>query len=170
MIKHRKGVSNINKKIIFPVVALAVLGVGLLGINSASANDASNPQTTLVQKIADKFGLNKDEVQKVFNEARDEHQTQMQAKFEEKLTQLVKDGKITDAQKTLILNKHKEIEQNREQNRTAWQNLTPDERKAQMGTKRTEMENWAKENGISMEYLLGGDKFMIKIGGPYGHR
>lgn len=148
-----RGGEKMKKKLVFPVVALAVLGVGLLGINAAWAEDVSNPQTTLIQKIADKFGLNRDDVQKVFNEARGEHQAQMQNRFEERLTQSVKDGKITEAQKTLILNKHKEMQQEREKNMDSWQNLTKDERKSQMQTKRTEMENWANENGIDLQYF-----------------
>jgi len=142
-----------KKKLIFPAIALAVLGVSLLGINAASADDVTSPHETIIQKLADKFGLNKDEVQKVFEEARDEHHSQMQAKFEENLTQAVKDGKITEAQKTLILNKHKEMQEEREENVESWKNLTPDERKSQMEAKRTEMENWAKENGIDLQYF-----------------
>ncbi|OGH07543.1 MAG: hypothetical protein A2171_01475 [Candidatus Levybacteria bacterium RBG_13_35_9] len=153
-----------KKKLVFPAIALAVLGVSLLGINAASADDVTSPHETIIQKLADKFGLNKDEVQKVFDEARDEHQAQMQTRFEERLAQAVKDGKITEAQKTLILNKHKEMQEEREKNMESWKNLTPDERKSQMETKRTKMQTWAKENGIDMQYFLGSGGF-----GPRGH-
>lgn len=157
-----------NKKIIFPVAALSILGIGLLGINTASADDVSNPQTTLVQKIASKFGLNQNEVQKVFDEARNEHQTEMQKKHEERLNTLVSEGKITETQKTLILNKHKEMKAKRGDN-DAWIKLTPEERRSQMGTKRTELEKWAKANGIDTQYLFEGNG-MKGHGGGFGPR
>ena len=163
----RKEVREINKKILFPAIAIALLGIALLGTQYASADDVSNPQNTLVQKIASKFGLNQDEVQKVFDEARDEHQAEMQKKHEERLNQLVTDGKITEAQKTLLLNKHKELQAEREQNRDEWQNLTPEEKRSQMETRRTELETWAKENGINVENFHG-EGFMMKMGGRHG--
>lgn len=112
----------------------------------------------IVQKIADKFGLNKDEVQKVFDEERTARQAEMQVKLEERLAQAVTDGKITDAQKTLILNKHKELQEERGTKRQNWQNLTREQRKTQMESKKAELETWTNQNGIDMEY------FQFRIG------
>ncbi len=169
MIKHGKEVNNIkNKKLIFPVMALAVLAGGLLTVTNASAADSSNPHDAIVQKIADKFGLNKDEVQKVFDEERSARQAEMQKKQEEKLNQLVKDSKITEAQKTLIINKQKELKEKHEANKDSFKNKTPEEMKTQMEKEKTDLEAWAKENGIDINYLMGG-KFM-KYGGPHGPR
>lgn len=168
MIKHRKGVSNINKKkMLFPVMALAVLAGGLLTVTNASAEDSVNPHGAIVQKIAGKFGLNQNEVQKVFDESRDEHQTEMQKKHEERLNTLVSEGKITEAQKTLLLNKHKEMKAERGDN-DAWRKLTPEERRSQMEKKRTELENWAKANGIDTQYLFEGNG--MKGHGGFGPR
>ena len=78
----------------------------------------------------------------------------MQAKQEERLSQLVTDGKITEDLKALILNKYKEIQAERESNKDSFRNLTPEERKAQMEEKKTELEAWANENGIDIKYLM----------------
>ncbi|EKD86122.1 MAG: hypothetical protein ACD_37C00459G0003 [uncultured bacterium] len=155
---------------LFPVMALAVLAGGLLTVTNASADDSLNTHDTIVQKIADKFGLNKDEVQKVFDEERTARQAEMQTKNAERLDQLVKDGRITEAQKTLILNKQKELQAKHQANRDSFKDKAPGEMKTQMEAERTALEAWAKENGINIEYLHGGGKFMIKSGGPHGSR
>ena len=144
----------INKKLIFPVVALTVLGLAVLDVNLASADNSSSSRDTIVQKIAEKFNLNKDDVQQVFDEVSNEHKAEMQAREEERLNQLVTDGKITEDQKTLIQNKHKELRTERESNKDNFKDLTPEERRAQMEEKKTELKTWADENGIDVSYLM----------------
>jgi len=141
------------KKIIALSALAVVLGAGLLksGIVFAQGNGQER-MSTLVQKIADKFNLNKDEVQAIFDEdkairetemkaEREARRAEMQTKYEERLTQDVTYGKITEEQRKLILAKHKEMEANRE---------------TKMEGNRTELEAWAKENGIDSSYLMGG--------------
>ncbi len=165
MVKHRKGVSNINKKkMLFPVMALAVLAGGLLTVTGASAQNSSTKHDAIVQKIADKFGLNKDEVQKVFDEEHTARQAEMETKNAQRLDTLVSEGKITEAQKTLIINKQKELREKHQANRGNFEGKTPEEMITQMEAERIALEAWAKENGITTEYLTG-NKFM-KIGGP----
>lgn len=146
-----------NKKTLFTVVAVSILSGGLVVASNAYAQTSSqtqDPMNTLVTKIADKFNVDKAEVQKVF----DENHKEMQAKHEEKyvarLDQLVKDGTITAEQKTLLLNKHKELLSQMESNKDKFKDLTPEERKAQMDKHRTEIEAWAKENGVDAKYLM----------------
>lgn len=71
----------------------------------------------------------------------------MEARYEERLNQAVKDGKLTEEQKTKILAKHKElmkeIEADREANkgkREDFQNKTEAERKALMEQRKAEMD------------------------------
>lgn len=150
-----KEVNRMNKKIVFPVAALLILGAGIIGVNSVSAQDTEDTSSTLVQKIAAKFSLNEDDVQKVFDEARNEHHAEMQKNQTERLRELVTEGKITEAQKTLIVNKQNELQANKP-NRNSFKDLTPVERKSQMEAKKTELDSWAKENGIDPQYLMGG--------------
>ena len=60
----------------------------------------------------------------------------MQKRLEDRLSQLVLDGKLNETQKQAILAKHKEME-------------------TQRGSKRQEMETWAKANGIDLQYVFG---------------
>jgi hypothetical protein len=80
-----------------------------------------------------------------------EHKQQM----EERLTQAVKDGKITEEQKSKILAKHQEIADKREAERDAMKDKTREERKAAMDANREELKKWASDNGIDEKYLMG---------------
>jgi hypothetical protein len=165
------------KKIFFGLVIVGVLGAGLFATSRVFAQNTGNGQNymaNLVQKIADKFGLNKSDVQAVFDQDRTERQADMQknreakqaemeAKFTAQLDQDLKDGKITQAQKDLIIAKRKELETARQTEMQSLQGKTGDELKAamdakktQMQTQRTELENWAKQNNIDMKYFMGG--------------
>lgn len=154
-----------NKKITFPFIALGVLAFGtLITQSNAFADDKINSETTIVEKIATKFNLNKDEVQKVFDEERKELHIKMQEKNALRLEALVKEGKITQAQKTLILNKQKEMQKQRENHKEEFKDMTPEERKLKMEARRTNIENWAKENGIDPTYLFPSKGMMSKHG------
>jgi hypothetical protein len=153
-----------GKKFIIPALALAtVLGGGFWAVSNASA--WGNGQGTMVQRIAEKFNLNKDEVQKVFDENREERQQGMRSNFEERLSEAVSKGELTEAQRNLILAKKEEMEKEREANREAHKNLSVEERKKKMEERRAEIEKWAEDNGIDVKYLMGG---MGKGGGCDG--
>lgn len=148
-----------TKILLGATVCAVVIGGVLLGSTRAFAQEStsvSNPMASLVQKIADKFGLNKDDVQAVFDQSREEMQAARQAEYESKLSQLVSDGKLTEAQKQLILSKHAQMQANRETDRTTMKEMTATERKAAMEAKRTELETWASQNGIDLQYLMFG--------------
>ena len=146
-----------NKKIIFPIVAIAVLGAGVFSATSASANGFSG-SSDLVQKISKKFNLKKADVQAIFDELKKEHQAKLEIKLRDKLSAAVNAGKITQIQKELILQKNKELQTQRQSSLDLWKNLTPEERKAKMQDQRSDLETWANENGIDAKYVLGFDK------------
>lgn len=141
----------IKKKIFFPVIALAIITTGLASASFVSAQDTTGPNS-LVAAIAQKFNLNQSDVQSVFDEQRSKHEEQRKASLEKKLTQAVTDGKINEAQKQAILAKLTEMKNNHPSPED-FKNLTEDQRKAKMEQKRTEMENWAKQNGLTLETL-----------------
>lgn len=156
-----------NKKILVTVAAVSILSGGLVMSSNASAESSKQDHmSSLVQKIADKFNLNKSDVQAVFDQERQEMHAKMQAKYEAKLAQLVKDGKITEQQKKLLLDKHKELQSEMESNKDKFKDLTPAEMKSQMDAKRKELEAWAKENGVDIKYLMPMQIHMKVGGGP----
>jgi hypothetical protein len=146
-----------KNKLLIPVAVVMIAGAIYFGAVSiqAQSTSANDPQTSLIQKFAKKFGLKESDVQTVFDEERTTRQAEMQTRYEEQLTQYVKDGKITEAQKQLIINKHKELQTANQTERTDMRDLTPEQRRTQMETKREELETWATQNGIDPQYIGG---------------
>ena len=154
-----------NKKILLTAAALTIIGGSVFTASKVSAETATaslNPMSTLVQKISDRFGLNKDEVQEVFDEVHAERYAEMEQRYEDRLTQLVADGTITDAQKQLILEKHNDLREEHEANKDSFIDKTPEERRAAFERTRSELEDWAEQNGIDIKYLM-------PFGGGRGH-
>lgn len=134
----------------------SVIGMGVASAATTSSTSTSDNggMSSLIDKLATKFNLNKDDVQAVFDEDRTEHEAEQQKDFEAKLDQAVTDGKITSAQKTLILNKMSEMKTYMD----SLKDKTDDERREAMKTKMDELKQWATDNNISMDYLrpMGG--------------
>lgn len=146
-----------SKKILLTAAAASIIGVGSL----ASVAQAQGDGNTMVDRISQRFNLDKNEVQKVFNEERESRQAEHQKSYEEMLNQAVKDGKLTQEQKDKVLAKHNEMKKEMQQNREEMKNKTQAEREQlreqrhdEMEKKRAELEQWEKDNGIPSGYLM----------------
>jgi len=131
----------------------ATMGVGILHAATISKT-GFNPMGNLLNAIATKFNLNTADVQKVFDDQRDQMQQQRQTQQAERqktmLDQAVKDGKITQAQEDLIIAKHKEVQ-------TFMSTLTGKteaERQAAIKTETDSIQAWAKTNSIPEQYVM----------------
>lgn len=143
-----------NKFIIFSLfLGLLVFLTGSL--STVSALTDKGQRTDLIKKIAGQFKLKENDVQKVFDDYQNNRQKTMQDKFMEKLNKAVKDKKITEAQKQLILKKHEELRNKRQQMPDNWSGLSPDERRQFKEKQRQELETWAKNNGLDISYFFG---------------
>ncbi len=133
-----------RKKIILPsILALSVLLVGILASNAKALETSNYPP--IVQRIADRFSLNVSEVEKVFDEERDERRAEKFARFADRLDDLVSEGKISKAQKEAILDWHEKINDEMEKAR----NLSFEERREKMQSIQEEFRNWLKSEGIN---------------------
>jgi hypothetical protein len=156
----------INKNIAVSLATMLTIGTAAISAKHVLATDtaSTNPMSSLVQKIAQKFNLSEADVQAVVDADRAERETQMKAEREadneKRLAEAVTKGEITEAQKQLILAKQKEIEATRESSKPAdMKNLTDDEKtavKTKMDAQRSALEEWAKTNGIDVKYLMMG--------------
>lgn len=139
-----------------PAIILASLGTGAIltvaGMGAVSAQGDSS--SSLVDKLSTKFNLNKTEVQKVFDEEHAARAAEHKQKLEERLTQAVKDGKLSEEQKTKILAKFDEEKSFRE----LLKNKSEDERKAAMKQHRLDLQQWAADNDIDVKLLKFGHK------------
>lgn len=145
---------NFSKKLLAgAVVAVGTAGAIGLGVVSA-APDSSGPQG-LVDKIATKFNLDKGEVRAVFDEDAATHRVEMEQKFEGNLDRAVAEGKITEEQKAKIVAKRAEMRTQAEGDRGAFKNKTKEEMRTLLQERHDALKQWATDNGIPMEYLMG---------------
>lgn len=140
--------------LVVPAVLLTVAGVGLAAqaaTSDGSVRFGANPMASLVAAIAQKFNLSTADVQQVFNDQR----TQMVAQHEQmataRINQAVTDGKLTQAQATLIIAKHAELKTFR----ASLEGKTEAEQMAAMKAQMESLKQWATDNGIPREYLGG---------------
>lgn len=151
-------------------IGLAGLGAGVAHAATSDSTTKSDPMSSLVDKIATEFNLNKTEVQQVFDTQKTEMQAERETQVKADVAKLVTDSKITQAQADLINAKREELQKQRETNKASFESMTKTERKAAMDKNKTELESWAKEKGIDTQYLryvMGGGH---GHGGPGGHR
>ncbi len=165
-----------NKKLlIIPALTLATV-VGAVSVRSVSAESTTHfGPDSLIQKLVTKFNLNESEVRSVFETEKTERQTAMEQRFTDMLDTAVKDGKLTEAQKKLILDKRAELKAKREADMSTRKDpgsLTDEQRQQHMADHKAEMESlksWADQNGINLKYLMGHMKGMGHMGkGFYG--
>ena len=124
-----------NKRLIIPTIALGVIiTAGVAGLGIARAND-SDGYPPIVERLAEQFGLQEEEVEAVFDSVRDERHEVMQTSMEEKLNQAVSDGVLTEEQKQALIDKKGEM-------------------KAHRGEHKEEMQAWFEEQGIDHEALM----------------
>jgi polyhydroxyalkanoate synthesis regulator phasin len=131
----KEGYMKLKKSMLAAGVITTVTAGSLLGLGSASADTADG--SSLIDKIASKFNLNRDEVEAVFDEEKAERQAERQADFSEELQEKVDAGDITAEQKTAIEAKMTEMQTARE-------------------TEREAIQQWAEDNNIDMKYVMGG--------------
>jgi len=125
------------KKSLLIGLSTTAVTLSLVGLASMASAQSTTTSTSLVDKIATKFNLNKSDVKAVFEEDRAAHEAERAAEMSTRLQSLVDKGTITADQKAKIEAKQKELQTTRD-------------------TKRTELEKWASDNGIDMKYVHAG--------------
>jgi glycine cleavage system pyridoxal-binding protein P len=157
---------NIKKPLLIAGITSSVALASIVGAGAASAETTStNGPDGLIQKIAQKFNLKEAEVKAVFEEQKTVREAEHQKSFEERLTKAVTDGKITEEQKEKIVAKVAELKAERGANRDTMKDKTDAERRTAMEARRAELEKWAKDNNVPIEYLHPGGG----MHGPGGH-
>ncbi|MBU0708942.1 hypothetical protein KJ596_04325 [Patescibacteria group bacterium] len=140
------------KTYLMAALAFMVLAAGTIWVRGVYAETDGTGQT-IVDRLTETFNLNEDEVETVFEEARQERfegrRQEMRAKMEQGLGEAVNDNVITEDQRQSILDKQEEMMVQREQLREDWK-------------------TWAEASGIDFdqlrEYRIG------HFGGEFGGR
>lgn len=143
-----------KQALLIPVVALTLVGGTLVAVMPAQAQGLIPSRTVLAGRLAERFGLQSSEVEAVMKEVHQEQQQQRQAKLEERLSQAVKNGNLTENKKSAILAKHQELLATWEAGREQFQQMSPNERKLARDKARQELEGWANDNGIDLKFFM----------------
>lgn len=140
------------------LIIASLVGGSAFTMHAAAQSTNSSSSNSLASKIASRFSLDEAEVKEVLDEDRAErkaeHDAERRTRIEERLTQAVTDGKLTEEQKTKILERL-------DSRKDLFDNLkdkTEEERQQALKTQRDDDKKWAEENGIDVNYLMpGGD-------------
>lgn len=149
-----------KKKTIVTLLTTVILGLTILGPSVyAQTNSNSNKGnffTSFIEFIAQKFGLDKTQVQTAVNQYKQEKkvnaQQNMQDRNKARFDQLVKDGKITQDQENAILAELSALRS--KYNPSNMKNLTADQRKQQMQAEQDELKAWAQTNKIDYALIM----------------
>lgn len=141
---------KISKTMIAAGLVTTVATGSIIGTSLASAHTTSNQQS-IVDKIAEKFSLNTEDVQAVFDEAKEERHQEIETKRAEHIATLVAEGTLTQEQADLLKVKHEELHAAR--NSLKEQDLTKEEFHEQMKALKEEFNTWAEEQGINLESI-----------------
>ena len=141
-------------KLILPIAAVAVTAITMYGANQIMAFNGGGQHDVLIQKLATTFGKSETEVETVFNQFRTEQQATREAEFEARLVTAVTEGKLTEAQKQLIVAKHAELQAQHEADFTNKTSMTKAEWQAKRLAERDELNTWAKSNSIDLSYVM----------------
>lgn len=142
----------IHKILIISGTTLAVTLAGVAGAGVVSAQSETVATNSIVDKIAQKFNVNKADVQKVFDEDHEAREAEHKAELKTTLDQAVKDGKITADQEAKLIAKLDEMHAAREKARTNTSTAATD-RHAAMQKERTDFEAWLKANNIPTDLV-----------------
>ena len=144
-----------KKKYILPTIGAMVL---VASITVGQVRAQGNSSGALAQTIAQKFGLDKSQVQSAIDDFRQTKFVTRQQKMNEarlkRLDTLVSLGKITEEQKKLILEEQARLEKLHPAG--SFKEMTPEERKKIFDAEKSEIGVWAKAHGIDPKYIKMG--------------
>ncbi len=145
------------KKRLYSAAVAAVIIAGSVGIASAHMIGPTGADTEFAKAIAVRFNLNQGDVETFLKEQQTARaaavRAQMKTQVETRLTQLVAAGKLTEAQKQLILAKMTEVEAKL----VALQNITDvAARKVALQAIHADVKAWAKQNNIPSGLIQNG--------------
>lgn len=139
-----------NKIAKYSLAAIAAVGlVGGVGLYTATQAfaETSTTYTKIVENLASKFNLDKAAVQQVFTTTREQA-------AEDRLDDAVDEGRITAAQKSLIVAKQKEVQTQIETINA--KQLTAEDRATQLKELTESVRDWADKNDIPVGLVFAG--------------
>ena len=134
--------------LITSLALFSIGGVACAGEISALANEgAGDEYPLLVERFAERFDLDPDEIMDFFDELKEERLADAEERFEDRLDELVEDGKISEDQKEAILDKKEEHKNFKEE----LEDMTISEAREAIKDMHEELKDWAEENDLELK-------------------
>ncbi len=147
-----KGQMVHSKKVILPALAIAgLLAVGAISAPTVQAME-SERGLPLIQRIAERFGLNESEVEEVFTQYRLERHLVQRDHFAAHLAELVEAGHLTQEQADIIVEKYETMQADHE----ALMQASPEERDTYCNAHHAEVRAWIEKSGIALPEAMSG--------------
>lgn len=147
-----------NKILLSTLVVILVGGAVVLNTDKVYAETNNNPLSKLVQMIAQKFGLDQNQVQSLFDQFQQEQKQnrvqKMKNKEKSRLDQLIQQEKITSIQEQAIIDELAALKS--KYNTNNLKSMTLEERKAQFQAMQNELNSWTKSQGIDPTLIMPG--------------
>ena len=141
--------------LITSLALLSIGGVACVGeINAQASEETESEYPLLVERFAERFDLDQDEVIDFLDELKEERIADAKDRFEERLDELVEDEKITEDQKEAILDKKEELQTFKED----LEDMTISEAREAMEDIHEELRDWAEKKDISLRNFFPKDK------------
>ena len=144
-------------------ISAAALALVVAGSYLARPAWAAGPNGPGSEATIGQYKFGDGQAQQDMEQERANLQAQHQADFLARLETAVATGQLSAEQEQLLIDKHQELTANRAaagQDREAWQALSVEERQAartsrqeERASQRAELEAWASDNGIDLQYL-----------------
>lgn len=132
---------------------LATVGTSAFTVHTvASAATPASGGDNLMDKLVSRFNLNKDEVQAVFDEDRDEREAERTQDMADKITEAVTEGTLTQEQADALNAKIAELREQRKADREQMKDLSREERQSLLKSRRNEIKQWLADNTIPEEF------------------
>ena len=147
-----------HKLIVAGIGSAILLGGG--GLVQGVFAQGTHSSQGLVALLSQKFDLKQSDVQAVFDQYGQLRQAEQATIFQQRLDQAVTDGKLTAAQKDLILAKEKEVLAALAKDKAI---QDPAARKAAIQQLQADLKTWASQNKIDGSWLR------FAAGRPAGH-
>jgi hypothetical protein len=166
-----------KKLIIYTTIGVVVIASGVFFTNQVSAQDLDPSNDNFISRLAEKLGIEKDEVVEVVEDLREELHTEREAQRAEAITQAMENGKLTERQ-AQILNAMEDLDiTGRPDDWDKWHEYTPEQREqlkeARRETREIQVREALYDQGleVSQEEMDELHEIMLEEGiGMYGKR
>lgn len=138
-----------RRNLIIPtMLIIALLATGAFSTQAVFAQEDPNYRP-LVQRLADEFGLQEEEVEQVIEEVRQERHEQLYQAWIDRLNTAVVLGKLTQEQMDALVVKQNEVMLGM----NALREVAPQERHEAVSKIELEFKQWAQDNIIDEKFL-----------------